>query len=117
MMPSRAYIGGASALPSPAMLESAIRRLSRAELADLCEQLIDRLDTLDPDPDVEWNGDELDGSASEDEFMIHAYSFRSEPGCPIADPDEAVDDKGCDEDSDREPDDDCERWHQPAHLN
>lgn len=118
-MASRAFQGGASALPSPALLESAIRDLSRAELADLCEQLIDRLDYMDGDPDLEANGDEQDGSAgAEDDYGTTCNSgIYGYAGCPISDPDAAVDDNGCDEDSDREPDADCEGWRQPITLN
>jgi len=47
--------------------------------------------------DKEPNGDELDGSGAEDDFVDHSYSFRAEPGCPISDPDMAVDDQGCDD--------------------
>lgn len=102
------------------MLESAIRGLSRNELADLCEQLIDRLDLMDPDPDLEWNGDELDGNNSEEDHGVCGTGrsgLWGHAGCPIADPDEAVDDRGCDGDTDREPDDDYERWLQPVALN
>lgn len=89
--------GGASALPNPALLESAIRRLSRDALADLCEQLIDRLDQIDGDSDFE----ETD---AEDSFALPPRARRRArgAGCIISDPDEAVDDKGCDQDTDSE---------------
>lgn len=89
-MASRAQHGGPSGLPSPALLESAIRRLSRDALADLCEQLIDRLDAMDPDPDLEPNGDELDGNGEEDGFGPVSCNIGrfAAAGCPIADPDE-----------------------------
>lgn len=86
--------GAIRPLPNPALLESAIRRLSRASLEDLCEQLIDRLDAMDPDPDIEANGDELDANGAEDDFMPHSASWKGEPGCPVSDPDCSVDDEG-----------------------
>lgn len=92
------HAGRASALPSAALIESAIRRLSRDALADLCEQLIDRLDRIDGDSDLE----ETD---AEDSFALSRRAQRHGhgAGCIIADPDEAVDDKGCDQDTDSEP--------------
>jgi hypothetical protein len=62
-------------------------------------------DTEDDDPDEE-NGDEKDGAPSEDELMTHSFGVGSGAGCPIADPDKAVDDDGCDDiNDDREHDD------------
>lgn len=113
------HAGRASALPSAALLESAIRRLSRDALAGLCEQLIDRLDAMDPDPDLEANGDELDGNNAEDDFGDHGCNVGpyAAAGCPIADPDAAVDDGPCDEPTqDREPDDFAERFADPEAL-
>ena len=46
---------------------------------------IDALDLIDGDPDTERNGDELDGSAGEDDFWPHS-NWQGHPGCPIADP-------------------------------
>ncbi|MXO85237.1 hypothetical protein GRI38_04265 [Altererythrobacter aurantiacus] len=128
-------IGRASALPSPVLLESAIRHLSRSELADLCEHLIDRLDWMDPDPDLEPNGDELDGTMGEDEFCTHSVPGRLQgAGCPLADGIEESDEDYCLASDDRgssgpaaffagysphkafEFDEDCERWSQPVHL-
>ena len=128
-MASRAINQGAHyALPSPAMLESAIRRLSRDELANLCEQLIDRLDALDPDPDYE----ETD---AEDGFCLSGRALaQTGPGCAVSDPNEDADSDYCEASDDRgssgpnalfrgfvshkqiEFEDDCERWHQPASL-
>lgn len=127
-------IGGPSGLPSAALLESAIRRLSRDALADLCEQLIDRLDTMDPDPDFETDGDELDGTGAEDDFWSRNDGALIYPGCPISDPGEDSDSDYCEASDDRgsigpnalfrgfvshkqiEFDEDCERWHQPVSL-
>ena len=60
--------------------------LSRPLLARLTERMIDRLDELDGDPDVETNGDELDGTGGEDDFCSHNLSWLGFPGCPVADP-------------------------------
>lgn len=73
-------------------------RLGMAELdRDARESLsatIDLLDIIDGDPDLEPNGDELDGNASEDDWMHHGHHG---PGCPISDPDCSVDDTPCDD--------------------
>jgi hypothetical protein len=48
------------------------------------ERLIALLDVSDGDPDVELNGDELDGrTTGEDEFQHH---YVSGPGCPVSNP-------------------------------
>ena len=61
--------------------------LTRSELASLTERLIDCLDATEPDPDLETNGDELDGTMAEDElFPTGGFDFA--PGCPISDPDD-----------------------------
>lgn len=58
--------------------------LSRESIEAAVETLVALLDLVDGDPDVEGNGDELDGSgASEDEFIDH-YGYG--PGCPVSDP-------------------------------
>ncbi len=76
----------------------ALRQAKRAAwviIADVCEQLVETLDVVAGDPDLEPDGDELDGNGSEDDFMDHPTHLG--PGCPIADPDAAVDDSACDE--------------------
>jgi len=123
-------IGGpSSGLPSAALLESAIRRLPRDALADLCQQLIDRMDAMDPDPDFE----ETD---AEDGFYLSVRAqAQTGPGCAVSDPNEDSDSDYCEASDDRgsggpnalfrgfvahkqiEFEDDCERWHQPAHWN
>lgn len=75
----------------PATLLAQIPSLPRAALARLATQLIDRLDDIDGDLDLEFNGDEVDGTAGEDDFYPHS-NWLGAPGCPIADPDTAVDD-------------------------
>ncbi|MEC7819195.1 MAG: hypothetical protein VX454_11110 [Pseudomonadota bacterium] len=127
-------IGGPSGIPSAALLDSAVRRLSRDALADLCEQLIDRLDALDGDPDLEPAGDELDGTGAEDDHQTGCEGAIPYPGCPIADPGEDSDSDYCEASDDRgssgpnalfrgfvaakqiEFEEDCERWHQPVSL-
>jgi hypothetical protein len=58
--------GSASALPLN-LLAQVIPMLTRNELARLTERLINRLDLIDGDPDSEDDGDEMDGTAAEDE--------------------------------------------------
>jgi len=120
-------IGWPLGLPSAALLESAIRRLPRDALADLCQQLIDRMDAMDPDPDFE----ETD---AEDGFCLSGRArAQAGPGCAICDPSEDSDSDYCEASDDRgssgpnalfrgfaahkalDFDDDCERWHQSAH--
>lgn len=69
--------------------------VDREQIAAAAAALVDLLDDIDGDPDVELNGDEADGTGSEDDFIDHLapYSMRG-PGCPIADPDTCVDDEG-----------------------
>jgi len=91
-MASQPNTGGPSGLPL-SLIAQAIPRLSRHDLEALTERLIDHLDAFDGDPDFE----EID---AEDSFVLsgHATGCGSTgPGCEICDPDEAVDDKGCDD--------------------
>lgn len=73
-------------LPAPSgRLAQFVRMLDafeRDEIEIAVDLLIERLDARDGDPDLEADGDELDGSPSEDEFMHHGHDG---PGCPIAD--------------------------------
>ena len=55
--------------------------------------LVERLDLIDGDPDIEANGDELDGSGGEDDFTPQGSGFDG-PGCALSDPDIGVDDEG-----------------------
>ena len=126
---SAQIIGGPKGLPSAALLESAIRRLPRDALADLCQQLIDRMDAMDPDPDFE----ETD---AEDGFCLSGRAqAQAGPGCAVSDANEDSDSDYCEASDDRgssgpnalfrgfvppkqiEFEDDCERSHQPAHWN
>ncbi len=92
-----------SALPPMPAVARILSQFDRPQLAGFIEVAIGLLDGADGDPDVELNGDETDGNASEDDFMYHGGSG---PGCLIADPDAAVDDSACDEPTmDLEPED------------
>lgn len=88
----------ATILPSAPPMAPAVMRIlgryDRAALVSFISVAIDLLDVVDGDPDVEANGDELDGNRAEDEFVRHAGNG---PGCPLSDPDMAVDDDRCDE--------------------
>jgi hypothetical protein len=97
--------GGPTGLPL-SLIAQAIPKLTRHDLEALTERLIDYLDEQDSDPDIEPNGDELDGSNAEDDYGHTCNSgIYSHPGCPIADPDTACDDYGCDGETDTEVDD------------
>jgi hypothetical protein len=76
--------GHARALPVDQLL-AMIPSLPRAALNRLVERAIDHMDEHDGNPDVELNGDELDGSPAEDDFYPHTVRW-GEAGCPIADP-------------------------------
>ena len=77
---------------------ASIPSLPRPILSRLTLRMIERLDELDGDSDIEANGDELDGINSEDEFRSHNCTGELlMPGCPISDPDHAVDDDGEDD--------------------
>ncbi len=77
------------------MLESLVS-LQRVS-AEMSALLTERLDLVDGDLDLSPDGDELDGTGAEDDFVDHSYSWRAEPGCPISDPDacSAADDNVC----------------------
>jgi hypothetical protein len=60
--------------------------LDRTAIESLKSFSIGFLDIVEPDADVEPNGDELDGSSEEED--IPNDSWCGEPGCPVADPGE-----------------------------
>lgn len=65
---------------------------NRAAIEAMVQDLIDLLDRIDGDPDLEPNGDELDGSRAEDDWWPH-YDWSGEAGCPISDPGEEPGDR------------------------
>lgn len=77
--------GNPAALPLDLLL-SAIPSLPRPSLERLTARMIEVLDTMDGDPDLELNGDELDGSLGEDDFHNASTTPWTGPGCPISDP-------------------------------
>ena len=64
-----------------------------ATLGAMVNAGLELLDVVGGDPDAEPNGDEGDGPRGEDDFCEH---FAGGPGCPLSDPDTAVDDQPCD---------------------
>lgn len=75
--------------PMPAVVRI-LSQFDRPQLAGFIEVAIGLLDTLDGDPDIEANGDELDGANGEDEAFYGtggiAWAELSGAGCPISDP-------------------------------
>ena len=55
-----------------------------ADIAAAVDLFIERLDQMAGDPDLETNGDELDGSFAEDDFCDHNLAYPG-PGCPVSD--------------------------------
>lgn len=76
---------GASRLPADIAL-ALIPSLPRPHLERLVQQLIDRMDEADGDPDLEEEA--TDHSGAEDEPTRHTEG----PGCPISDCDMGIDD-------------------------
>lgn len=67
----------------------------RASIEATIERLIGLLDQLDGDPDEE-NANDLEDDFSLSPFALGFAEGRG-PGCAVADPDESVDDRPCDE--------------------
>lgn len=87
----------------PPLLELA--KLEREEIEAAVETLISVLDKIDGDPDLEPNGDELDGTGSAEEDFGHFFGGKG-AGCEISDPgggnvedeeQEQCDDEGADD--------------------
>lgn len=83
-------MGRPSDLPL-SLLSQAIHRLSRAELEDLAQSLIDHMDVIDGDPDLE--DDDPAGQSDEDgvntgsgKLCLHGMVLDG-PGCMISDDD------------------------------
>lgn len=78
--------GRPSGLPY-SLLSQAIHRLTRAELEDLAQSLIDHMDAIDPDPDAE--DDDPAGQCDEDELntgsglFIQHGQIQAGAGCSI----------------------------------
>jgi hypothetical protein len=83
---------GGTASPSLDVVLAVIPALPAPLLARMVEHAIERLDQLDGDPDVEANGDELDGCPEEDPIFpapgVRGFDFLGAAG----DPDDAEDD-------------------------
>ena len=86
-------------LPAPdPRVAMMLQRIPRPAIEHAVSVLIDHLDECDGDPDLESDGDELDGTCAEDEAGAELYARPwSGPGCEISDPD-----KGDEEDGERE---------------
>lgn len=69
--------------PPMAAALAMILAYDRRDIEAAIEEMIARLDARDGDPDIEANGDELDGTGGEDDFCHHNHAG---PGCPISDP-------------------------------
>jgi hypothetical protein len=82
-------MGAIIPLPNAASpVERVLGRFSRTELEGFIAVAIELLDLADGDPDTERNGDELDGSLSEEDFVdwSNGPCVWDGPGCPVADP-------------------------------
>lgn len=82
--------GRPSGLPL-SLLSQAIHRLTRAELEDFAQSLIDHMDALDGDPDLE-DGDpagqcDEDGVNTGDGLLWQHGRLLGGPGCMISDDD------------------------------
>lgn len=76
---------GAERLPAHIAL-SLIPSLPRPALERLVQRLIDGLDDMDPDTDLEPNGDEQDANGAEDDWHNRTGTWEAfGAGCPIAD--------------------------------
>lgn len=103
-------LGGASApvtlpgtIPPMPAVARILSRYDRDKLAAFVSVAIDLLDVLDGDADDEPCGDEQDGNFAEDDVAARFANMGQGPGCIVSDFDRAVDDSGCDEDFDAEP--------------
>jgi hypothetical protein len=70
-----------------------LAQFDRERLSGFIEVAIGLLDVMEGDPDVEANGDELDGAPAEDDFWPHS-NWKDAAGCPVSDPEED-DDMDC----------------------
>lgn len=108
---SALWYRGAERLPATLAL-SLIPSLPRAHLERLVQQLIDRMDEADGDPDIE--AEETDHSSAEDDCPQELLLRASDgPGCPVADSD--CDMSDTEDNGDREDNGDAERNAMPPH--
>lgn len=79
-----------SASPSMPAVARILSQFDRPKLEGFITVAIGLLDVLDGDPDIETNGDELDGTNAEDEIGNATFDpwLHGGAGCPIADPGE-----------------------------
>ena len=92
----------------PAAVTRVLASFDRQQLEGFVAVALDLMDLDDGDPDLEVNGDELDGTNAEDEVGNNHFNYGLGPGCPISDPDSAVDDRPCDDPyQDLEPEEGC----------
>lgn len=71
--------------PTVATLLLAMPTLRRDELGRIAERAIDRMDGMEPDPDLEDDGDTEDGNGAEDDGCAYFALLGDGPGCPISD--------------------------------
>ena len=92
----------------PAAVSRVLSTFDREQLAGFIAVAIELLDLADGDTDVEFNGDELDGSMGEDDFHPQA-NWDGIAGCPVSDPPEPDDEDTGIEDDPRgcDPEEDC----------
>jgi len=76
--------------PRVARLMRVVGHFERDQIEQAVDSLIALLDAADGDPDVEPNGDELDGTYAEDDFVTHSTTDIG-AGCPISDAGESDD--------------------------
>jgi hypothetical protein len=78
---------GAPRFPASAgSLAAHFERLHHEDLGTIAEAAIAELDRRAGDPDIEANGDELDGCMSEEGFHDQGGGWVGAAGCPVSDP-------------------------------
>ncbi len=108
--PTRASFKIALNLSQLAAADLILELFGRENMELAIETLIERLDAADGDPELEADGDLLDGCRSEDDFGDFPAGLNGEwfgPGCPISDPGEPI---GDEEDHNFTEDDFCEHY-------
>ena len=77
-------VQSAIALPPVLAFIMGVPAAPRIAIERTIQAAIEALDLIDGNPDLELNGDELDGTAGEDDFYPHS-DWQGSPGCPVAD--------------------------------